>query len=98
MAARGKGTVETYRLGLRLLAQRKRAKHGEWLAGLRQVRISQPTAWRYMRFATAVKTEPQWAWLRKQDRLLRSIEAEERAYAGKHGHPRDWTKVAVATL
>jgi hypothetical protein len=92
MAASGKATLETYRLGLRLLATRKQAKHGEWLAWLRQSRISQPTAWRYMRFATQVKTDPRWAWLRKQDRLVRALDAEARAYERTHGHPRDWTK------
>ena len=93
MAARGKATVETYQLGLRLLAMRKQAKHGEWLECLRQARLSQPTAWRYMRFATRVQTEPQWKWLREQDRLVRRIAAGERAYERRNGHRRDWTKL-----
>lgn len=91
MAARSKATVETYQRGLRLLAMRTQAKHGEWLGWLRRERLSQPTAWRYMRFATRVQTEPQWKWLREQDRLVRRIEADERAHLRRHGHPRDWT-------
>jgi hypothetical protein len=100
MAAHGKATLETYRLGLRLLAMRKQAKHGQWLAWLRQSRISQPTAWRYMRFATRVQMgkDPRSARLREEDRLVRKSEAEERAYTRKHGHPRDWTKLLTGAI
>src|SRR4029453_6613940 len=93
MAAPGKATLETYWRGLRPLAKRKQVKHGEWLVWLRQSRISQPTAWRYMRFATRVKTDPRFAWLRQQDRDVRHLQAEEGEYERQHGHPRDWTKI-----
>ena len=93
MPAKGKATVETYRLGLKLLEMRRAAKHGEWLAAVRATGISQPTAWRYMRFARAVKRgDPGWKWIRSQDRLLRRIEADEKGYEREHGHKYDMAK------
>jgi hypothetical protein len=91
MPAKGKATVETYQLGLRLLAARRQAKHGEWLAFLRETGVSQPTAWRYMKFAERVKTEPRFANLREQERIYRRNLADER----KHGRP-DFSKGAAA--
>ncbi len=54
--------------------------------------MSQPTAWRYMRFAAQVKAgDPRWEAIRREDRLIRRIEADEK----KHGRP-DLTKLAKA--
>jgi DnaJ-like protein/DUF3102 family protein len=58
MPAPRKDPVELYALGRRLLEARRRMKHGAWLPWLRAQRISQPTAWRAMRFAEAMESTP----------------------------------------
>ncbi len=75
--------VEAYETGLKLLAIRKRAKHGGWLRALREMKLSQPTAWRRMRFAEDIKAEksPFAANLRGRLRDLRAIRRTRRSTA-----------------